>query len=105
MNDMTQNTYFRHMETIEIGGQVWFTMLAGMKLDVFTPLDAGPLTAAELANALCVDASKLGPVLYGLVIAGLLTVENGRFANTEDASTYLVRGKPEYRGGVYSLWE
>lgn len=105
MNHMTQNNYFRHMETIEIGGHVWFTMLAGMKLDVFTPLDTGPLTAAELADSLGVDAGKLGPVLYGLVIAGLLTVEDGRFANTADSSTYLVRGKPEYRGGGYTLWE
>jgi SAM-dependent methyltransferase len=102
---MTQNDYFRHMESIEIGGQVWFTMLAGMKLDVFTPLDDGPLTTAELADALGVDAGKLDPVLYGLVVAGLLTVEDGRFANTEDSSTYLVRGKPEYRGGGYPLWE
>jgi len=32
------------------------------------------------------------------VSAGLLTVENGQFANTEEASHYLVKGKPSYMG-------
>jgi hypothetical protein len=83
-----------------------FALVAGMILDLFTPLEAGPLTLEELSDALGVRASKLGPLLYALVVGpnavglegGLLTVEDGLFANTAEANQYLVRGKPSYLG-------
>jgi hypothetical protein len=76
-----------------------FAMLAGMQLEVFTPLQDGPLTAAQLATALSVTAEKLSPLLYALVAADLLTVDGERFANTAEADHFLVRGKPTYLGG------
>jgi hypothetical protein len=82
----------------------WFAMLAGMQLDLFTPLDTGPLTADELAAALAVDAGKLSLLLYALVVAGLLTVEGGRFANTAETAQFLVRGKPRYMGSNHTFW-
>jgi hypothetical protein len=82
----------------------YFALLAGMELDLFTPLDTDPLTVAELASALAVDASKLSILLYVLVVAGLLTVEDGRFANTAEAAHFLVRGKPAYMGNVHTIW-
>ena len=81
-----------------------FAMLAGMQLDLFTPLTDGPMTAAQLAAALDVDPAKLGLLLYQLVNTGLLAVENGRFANTEEADQFLVRGKPAYMGGAHAAW-
>jgi SAM-dependent methyltransferase len=83
----------------------WFAMIAGMELDLFTPLDTGPMTAPELATVLNVDAGKLSLLLYALVIAGLLTVEDGRFANTDESATAFVRGKPGYMGSAYTLWK
>ncbi len=38
-------------------------MLAGMQLDVFSPLAAGPRTVAGLATALGVQPEKLRPLL------------------------------------------
>jgi O-methyltransferase len=35
------------------------------------------------------------------VAAGLLTVQDERFANTPEAAHFLVRGQPAYRGGTY----
>ncbi len=70
-----------------------FAMLAGMQLDVFTPLKDGPLTAAQLADVLRVNAEKLSRLLYALVTANLLTVEGDRFANTPEAQQFLVKGK------------
>jgi hypothetical protein len=68
-------------------------MLAGMQLDVFTPLKDGPMTATALANALDVRPEKLRPLLYALVHAELLLkFEGDRFANTPEADAYLVRG-------------
>ena len=86
-----------------------FAMLAGMQLDVFTPLKDGPLTAAQLADALSVNEEKLSRLLYALVTANLLTVEGDRFANTPEAQQFLVKGQPTYLGGRHEnfseVWE
>lgn len=75
-----------------------FALLAACQLDVFTPLNEGALTAQELAGKLNVGVSKLRPLLYALVAAKLLTVNDGRFANTEESAYYLVQGSPGYTG-------
>ena len=75
-------------------------MLAGMQLDVFSPLATGPRTVAGLATALGVQPEKLRPLLYALVTAGLLVVEGEHFANTPESAEFLVRGGPRYLGGT-----
>lgn len=75
-----------------------FALLAACQLDVFTPLKDGALTAEELAEKIQVGVSKLRPLLYALVAANLLTVNDERFANTAESSYYLVQGKPAYTG-------
>ena len=57
-------------------------MLAGMQLDLFTPLKNGPLLATEIAAAVGVNPQRLEVLLYSLVRAGLLTGNGGRFGNT-----------------------
>jgi SAM-dependent methyltransferase len=79
-------------------------MLAGMKLDVFTPLKDGPLPCAAVAQAIGVNPDRLGPLLYALVNAGLLSVDGERFANTAEADHYLVRGRAAYLGGTHELY-
>lgn len=81
-----------------------FAMLAGMQLDVFTPLRDGPLEVDALAAATGADARRLGLLLYALVAAGLLTAEDGHFANTAEADRYLVRGRPTYMGNLQHLY-
>jgi hypothetical protein len=80
-------------------------MLAGMKLDLFTPLGEGSLTATQLAARLAVRPEWLEPLLHGLAAMGLLTVDEGRFANTPEAGHYLVRGRPHFIGDVCYLYE
>jgi 2-hydroxy-4-(methylsulfanyl)butanoate S-methyltransferase len=74
-------------------------MLAGMQLDVFTPLTDGPLTGTEVAAAIGVAPRKLMPLLYALAASGLLSVQDDRFSNTPEANMYLVRGSPSYLAG------
>ena len=81
-----------------------FALLAGMQLDLFTPLRAGPMRPEQIANAIGVDVAKLKPLLYALVAAELLTIEGDRFANTDEANHFLVRGSPSYMGGVHPLY-
>ncbi|MFV1949475.1 MAG: methyltransferase dimerization domain-containing protein, partial [Anaerolineales bacterium] len=80
-------------------------MFAGMELDLFTPLDDGPLDTEQLASSLGVQADKLGPLLYAMAIFGLLTEDGGYFSNTPETSTYFVKGKKEYIGETSKIWK
>lgn len=75
-------------------------MLAGMQLEVFTPLAEGPRDVTSLAVTLGVAPAKLRPLLYALVSAGLLTLDGERFANTPESMEFLVKGRPRYLGGT-----
>ena len=77
-------------------------MLAGMQLDVFTPMKDGPLTAEQIAAAIGVGPSRLRLLLYVLVTAGLLTEQDGRFSNTAEANHFLVKGLPSYLGNKHA---
>ena len=82
-----------------------FALLAGMQLDVFTPLaGGGPKDAAALAGEMEVRPELLDTVLYALASAGLLTVEDGRFSNTPEASRFLVRGSKSYIGSNHEVF-
>lgn len=81
-----------------------FAMLAGMQLDLFTPLKDGPMTVEQIATAIGIGSTKLKPLLYALVAAGLLTVEEDLFANTDTANCFLVRGSPSCLLDVHELY-
>jgi 2-polyprenyl-3-methyl-5-hydroxy-6-metoxy-1,4-benzoquinol methylase len=80
-------------------------MFAGMELDLFTPLDKGPLNPEELAEVLGVNAEKLDPLLYALAVYGLLEEQDGYFSNTPVTSHFLVRGKKDYIGESAKIWK
>ena len=44
---------------LRAGVDAGFAMLAGMQLDLFTPLKAGPMTAEQLAAAIGVGPGRL----------------------------------------------
>jgi hypothetical protein len=67
---MKPTTIFRHA----FGVYPSLAMLAGMQLDVFTPLKDGPMT--EEALALNVQPRKLRPLLYALINAELLSLDS-----------------------------
>jgi hypothetical protein len=46
------------------------SVLAGMQLDLFTPLKDRPLSADQIAASLGAEATKLRPLLYALVVVG-----------------------------------
>ena len=81
-----------------------FALLAGMQLDLFTPLKEGAMRPEQIADAIGVDVTKLKPLLYALVAAELLIIEGDCYANTDEASHFLVRSSPSYMGGVHPLY-
>ena len=68
-------------------------MLAGMQLELFTPLKAGPKTAEDIAHAIGVGPARLRLLLYSLVAAGLLTEEHGYFSNSPEADQCPRKGR------------
>jgi SAM-dependent methyltransferase len=71
-----------------------YALLTGMQLDLFTALHDGPLTIDDLADAVRGDVDRLSRLVFFLVSTGLLTVSDGRFANSAEADRWLVRGRP-----------
>ncbi len=79
-----------------------FAMLAGVQLDVFTPLKGGPMTAEQIASAIGVGPTRLRLLLYALVVGGLLTEQDGLFSNTPESNQFLVKGDPSYIGNRHA---
>ena len=88
------------IQALRWGADAAFAMLAGLQLDIFTPLQGGPLTPMQLAEAIGVGPARLRLLLYALVAAGLLTEQDGRFANTPEAQHFLVQGTPTSLGPI-----
>ncbi len=81
-------------------------VLAAIELDLFTNLDAEPVSATTLAEKLSLDSSALKKLLIGLVSLGYLECEDLVYHNAPFASRALVRGKEDYEGdsALMSLW-
>jgi SAM-dependent methyltransferase len=83
---------------LSAGADAAFAMLAGMQLDLFTPLKNGPMTADQIAAAIGISPTRLRLLLYCLVAAELLIEKDGKFSNTAEANEFLVKGTPSYLG-------
>jgi hypothetical protein len=90
------------INALRFGVDASFAMLAGMQLDVFTPLQHGAMSAEQIAAAIGIAPTRLPLLLYALVAAGLLTEQNGRFANTPEAQHFLVKDAPSYMGNLHA---
>src|SRR6266704_6248972 len=88
----------RAIEALAQAAYPSFALLAGMELDLFTPLKDGPLDAAAVATAAGTDAAKTAQLLHALVAIGVMQFDGSRFSNSPEADRYLVRGKAGYIG-------
>lgn len=96
-----------------LGFWVSRTLFTGVELGVFDELSKGPASAEVLAYRIRLHPRALERLLNALVALGLLRQENGRYANTLEAETYLVKDRPTYLGGPvehmarlhWRLWE
>jgi acetylserotonin N-methyltransferase len=84
-------------------------MFVAVSLGIFDQLHRQTATAAELAETLGCEAHALERILGSCVALQLLTVDNGRYQNTETAARFLRLESPETLSGyiLYSdrvLW-
>ena len=94
------DTINRHVNGVYPG----LALLAGMQLDVFTPLAGGAKDAPAIAAEMGVRPELLETVLYALAAAGLLDVHEGRFSNTPESDRFLVRGLKDYIGSNHEVF-
>jgi precorrin-6B methylase 2 len=83
------------------------TLLSAVELGLFTELAKRPLTGAEIAATLGLNARAIPDFPDALVALGLLDRAgdgpNARYANTADGAIFLDRASPSYIGGILEM--
>jgi hypothetical protein len=89
-------------DLLELSGGYWkaCALHAGVKLDVFTPLAEGGLTAGELAGRRSADARGLAMLLGALAALDLLEKRGEAYVATPFAARFLSRTSPDYLGFI-----
>jgi 2-polyprenyl-3-methyl-5-hydroxy-6-metoxy-1,4-benzoquinol methylase len=82
-------------------------VLTAFELGVFTALSGKRLPSSAAAKMLRVDPRGLDRLMNALCVLGLLEKRGGAFSNAPFAERFLVKGKPEFMGGLAhsaNLW-
>ncbi len=108
MNDDTPTRTREEIRGIAYGFQESRILLTAYELGLFTAIGAGRHASAGIASLLGTDPRATDRLMNALTAMGLLVKENGRFRNSDAASSYLVRDSPGYLGGLMHtvhLWD
>jgi len=79
------------------------TLLSAIALGVFTALAEDPRDADGLRDHLGLHGRAARDFFDALVALGLLTREDGVYANTVETNLFLDRAKPSYVGGILEM--
>lgn len=84
----------------------WATSILGAAAQhgIFTVLEGNPASTEEVSKKTEISPRGAQALLDGLTGLGLLTLSEGRYHNTADASQFLVKGKPSYLGGLAEVF-
>jgi ubiquinone/menaquinone biosynthesis C-methylase UbiE len=82
------------------GGWASSILGAAARHGIFTALEGNPDTAENIARKTGISVRGAQALLDGLAGVGLLTLSNGRYQNSPEASVFLVKGKPCYLGAM-----
>jgi len=94
---------------MEVGLGFWAskTLLAAVKLGLFTFLDHGERSAEDIRVALELHTRNVLDFLDALLSLGFLERDGvgpiARYRNTADTEVFLVKGKPQYIGGFLEM--
>ena len=85
---------------LEISGSYWHacTLHAGVKLDLFSRIEAGDNTAKDIAGDLGYDVRGVAVLLDALAAMGLIVKAKSRYSNTATSKSLLVKRSPQYIG-------
>jgi SAM-dependent methyltransferase len=84
----------------------WATSILGSAAHhgIFTALEGNPANTETVAKKTGISARGAQALLDGLTGLGFLTLSNGLYQNSADASVFLVKGKPSYLGGMAEVF-
>lgn len=87
---------------LQLSGGYWAAcaLHAGVRLDLFTALSAGALTADAVAADRSLDPRATAMLLDALSAMGLLVKKGNEYADTEFALKYLAQTSPGYLGYI-----
>jgi len=77
---------------------------AAARHGLFTALEENPDTAAGLAKRAGISPRGAQALLEGLTGLGMLTLRDGKYQNTPEASAFLVKGKSGYLGALAEVF-
>jgi predicted O-methyltransferase YrrM len=95
----------------DLGTAFWAsgTLIAAIKLGLFTKLESGALTADAIARRLGANRRWTEKLVIACAALGLLEKEDSHYRNSPTASHFLVEGKPYYQGEFFThlgnLWQ
>ncbi len=89
-------------ELLEVSGFFWKTAVlhTAVKLDVFTGIGDGQVSAIELSQQLKADRNGVTRLLDALVAMELLVKIDGNYVNSDSSQTFLTKTSPQYLGHI-----
>lgn len=84
----------------------WATSILGAAAQhgVFTALEGEPANTETVAKKTGISMRGAQALLDGLTGLGFLSLSNGLYQNSADASAFLVKGRPSYLGGMAEVF-
>jgi len=84
----------------------WATSILGAAAHhgIFNALEGNPADTETVAKKTEISLRGAQALLDGLTGLGFLTLSNGLYQNSADASAFLVKGKPSYLGGMAEVF-
>ncbi len=94
-------TDVRQISSIAYGFIASKTLFTALNLDLFGRLSTGAKALADLSGEMGIPEHRLLTLLTACVSLGLISLENGRYANAPASEAYLVRSAPAYFGDYF----
>jgi SAM-dependent methyltransferase len=91
----------RQISSIAYGFIASKTLFAALNLDLFGRLSRGPRTLSQLSRETRIPRHRLLTLLTACVSLGLISEQQGRYANAPASQAYLVRDAPAYFGDYF----
>lgn len=86
------------------GGWACSILGAAARYGIFNALEENSGNAESVAKAAGISLRGAQVLLDGLTGLGLLTLSQGRYQNSPEASAFLVKGKPSYLGAIAEVF-
>jgi predicted O-methyltransferase YrrM len=96
-----------HIMQVGMGFFASRTLLSAVELELFTALAKGPMTAAQLREALALSERAVPDFTDALVALKILDREgdgpDALYRNTPEAAAFLDKNSPDYIGGILEM--